>query len=510
MSSFHEARIALRQNEPAFAILLRQHRRATGYSQESLAERAGLSVGAIAALEQGRRRAPYRDTVRAIAKALALSGSLFYEFEEAAARERGRQRHDTSNLPASSSTLAERRQPGEPRAMFAHDRSRVSVDSSSAGRHAAWVGAVADAADAKYLRVPHGTWMREVAPWLEDARIAVSWALGDGGDPVLAGRILGGLRGVWRTSGLAAECRQWVDAVLPLINAREHPGLVSRLYRALAQSSTGVKRVEAALRAQKLAEYAGERVAISASLTMLTEGLYEVGHYARALETVNENARLIEREGLCDTLLYARTFYDRSLIFRAFGESDRILPELEAALRIARVTGDEWVSLDCQTISAECAFDSGAPKLAIARAEEILREANALGWDVFSVSSLNSIATYQLAIERTDDALAAAVRALALSRGRDAFGFDVAIQHLAAVAARRGRHSQAAILHGFVEASFDQKAYVQPERDQALQNSLLADLRRELDPEEFRALARVGQALTEDVVADLAMTAAAT
>ena len=61
--------------ETTFGELLRQYRRAAGYSQEGLAERAGLSVGAIAALEQGIRRAPHRDTVDAISDALGMPES---------------------------------------------------------------------------------------------------------------------------------------------------------------------------------------------------------------------------------------------------------------------------------------------------------------------------------------------------------------------------------------------------------------------------------------------------
>ena len=56
-----------------FSELLREQRRAAGYSQEDLAERAGLSVGAIGSLEQGLRRAPHRDTVKALADALDMS-----------------------------------------------------------------------------------------------------------------------------------------------------------------------------------------------------------------------------------------------------------------------------------------------------------------------------------------------------------------------------------------------------------------------------------------------------
>jgi predicted ATPase/DNA-binding XRE family transcriptional regulator len=77
-----------------FGELLRDHRRSAGYSQEALAERAGLSAGAIAALEQGLRRAPYRDTVEALVKALNLAGSALTEFEDSAASARRRNRNE--------------------------------------------------------------------------------------------------------------------------------------------------------------------------------------------------------------------------------------------------------------------------------------------------------------------------------------------------------------------------------------------------------------------------------
>jgi predicted ATPase/DNA-binding XRE family transcriptional regulator len=55
-----------------FGDLLRRHRRDAGLSQEKLAELAGLSVDAIAALERGRRRAPRAHTLRLLGDALHL------------------------------------------------------------------------------------------------------------------------------------------------------------------------------------------------------------------------------------------------------------------------------------------------------------------------------------------------------------------------------------------------------------------------------------------------------
>jgi WD40 repeat protein/transcriptional regulator with XRE-family HTH domain len=60
---------------PTFGELLRHYRLAANLSQQALAERAGLSVDAIAALERGRRTMPRFDTVALIADGLQLAPS---------------------------------------------------------------------------------------------------------------------------------------------------------------------------------------------------------------------------------------------------------------------------------------------------------------------------------------------------------------------------------------------------------------------------------------------------
>ncbi len=73
-----------------FGDLLRQYRTAAGFSQEHLADLAHLSAETIGALERGIRRAPYRDTVALISKALRLDEIARAEFEGAAHRGRAR------------------------------------------------------------------------------------------------------------------------------------------------------------------------------------------------------------------------------------------------------------------------------------------------------------------------------------------------------------------------------------------------------------------------------------
>lgn len=70
-----------------FGDLLRRHRRDAGLSQEGLAELAGLSVDAIAALERGRRRAPRPHTLRLLGDALKLGAPDRAQLTAAARRD---------------------------------------------------------------------------------------------------------------------------------------------------------------------------------------------------------------------------------------------------------------------------------------------------------------------------------------------------------------------------------------------------------------------------------------
>jgi transcriptional regulator with XRE-family HTH domain/tetratricopeptide (TPR) repeat protein len=80
------------------AELLRGFRTAVGLTQEQLAERSGLSVGAVATLETGRRRHPRATTLDALAEALGLSTLELDVLRTAAARPSGGA--DSESLPA--------------------------------------------------------------------------------------------------------------------------------------------------------------------------------------------------------------------------------------------------------------------------------------------------------------------------------------------------------------------------------------------------------------------------
>ena len=104
----------------ALSDVLRSYRLRAGLSQEELAERASVSAKAIGAIEQGLRKAPYRQTIVQIAQALRLSDADTALLVEAADRSRrlGGTRSGapaeavTSTLPRPMTTFIERPEVG--------------------------------------------------------------------------------------------------------------------------------------------------------------------------------------------------------------------------------------------------------------------------------------------------------------------------------------------------------------------------------------------------------------
>jgi predicted ATPase/transcriptional regulator with XRE-family HTH domain len=82
-----------------FGRLLRRHRRNAGLSQQALAERASLSTDAIGMLERGIRRAPYEQTIEALARALALNKRDGEALAAAARDGRSRSRRSLIRFP---------------------------------------------------------------------------------------------------------------------------------------------------------------------------------------------------------------------------------------------------------------------------------------------------------------------------------------------------------------------------------------------------------------------------
>ena len=89
----------LSDRQTSFGALLRRHRLAAGLTQEALAERAGMSVQAVSALERGVRRTPYASTIDLLAEALRLAPAEREELAEVARRRGHPRAEDPAHQP---------------------------------------------------------------------------------------------------------------------------------------------------------------------------------------------------------------------------------------------------------------------------------------------------------------------------------------------------------------------------------------------------------------------------
>jgi len=159
-----------------FAGLLRKLRTGAGLSQEALAERSLLSVDTISALERGRRRAPYRETVHMLADAMCLSKEGRETLETAARRKRSNKgtvagaaaaEHTpkwsavAGNLPHESTSFIGRERELSEIASIADEARLVTlVGSGGIGKSRASLQVARRISD----RFPDGTWLIEIGP----------------------------------------------------------------------------------------------------------------------------------------------------------------------------------------------------------------------------------------------------------------------------------------------------------------------------------------------------------
>jgi non-specific serine/threonine protein kinase len=168
---------------PEFGAQLRRYRERSGLSQEALADLTQLAATGVAALERGRRRRPYPDTVRRLADALALSPEERATFG-AAARPTGDSIAEAlRQTPMTNIKLPRTRLIGREQAVAA----LTELVAEQPGRLVTLTGiggsgktrlalAVAAAVGGRF---PGGTWLIELAPLTDPALVpeAVAAAL---------------------------------------------------------------------------------------------------------------------------------------------------------------------------------------------------------------------------------------------------------------------------------------------------------------------------------------------
>jgi len=370
--------------------------------------------------------------------------------------------------------------------------------------HAGWLATVADRGDELYPRVPRNRWLSEFGPEIDNARGALEWALNAGteGDALLAARIVGGLRGLWMSTERRVECRRWTEAALARVDAESHPLIAARLMRAHVQSIDGSAVLAAAEQAIPLFERIGDRRGL---ISLHAHVAWEYGLRGAFAEAEHSMARAFLLAGevrVQYSRQYARLLQARCLIRALARRLDEARIDCAAAVKLRDALGEEDLVVG---LYWEAFFEFADGK--VRRAAELLElcAGHARAQSKNPAGPLSELAAARIVLGEIEEAESAARDALELAHFEQLDSAWRAIQHLAAVAALRGRPRAAARLAGFVDAWCEQKGGFRGYYERATHDILAASLSEQLSADAIATLAAAGALLDFDRAVDEAL-----
>jgi predicted ATPase/transcriptional regulator with XRE-family HTH domain len=396
---------------------------------------------------------------------------------------------------------------------LAFDRLVASTEETAMRRrHAEWMAAFADRIDQTRASMSVAGLRAEVRPELENARSALEWSLGTGlaHDALLAGRIIGGLRTIWLTSGLRPECRRWAELAIGRIDENDHPVIVAPILRALIQATDDddelARWTERAVPVfERIADYTGLGMLFShASNRQLRRG-----DLASAERSTDRAARYFQHERADRRMPYAAFLQNRSAVLLGLGRYDEALADSEAQIAIHRAYGDDGGDV-AYTSLAEVHYVMGNTEEAARQMEHAFPRSASARVSRDSMFSFCRLALFRLALGDIDGAHGAARRSLACFQlPADDSMMDDMLLNFAIIAARRDDPRVAARLSGFTDAWRRKMLhYPLPRglRRQTADEQLADALSAALDPQAIDALRAEGARLTLDEAIALANT----
>ncbi|MBV8373953.1 MAG: tetratricopeptide repeat protein [Candidatus Eremiobacteraeota bacterium] len=367
---------------------------------------------------------------------------------------------------------------------------------------------LAERLETEFETKPETTWRGRAEPELENFRVALAWAFGADGDPLLGQRMTAALRPAWFLA--PSQGRRWVTTALERVQPDTPGRIVGRLELTAAHLDMLALKNGAA---QAAARRALDRLlplndvdGVAMAQLFLGGALGLLGDAAEA-EPMLQAALTTFRERGARREIGAALGYLGLTRVRT-GDLDGSRPLLSEALETYRAIGALRPATHMALTMAEVEYQSGDAEAAIRLAEEALENDRRL-LDLDSVVfDLCNLAAYLAALERWDESTSSAREALSLAREREIeLGSGLAIQHLAAAAAMRALEAdgsenelraRSARLIAYVDAQFEAAGYQRDYTDQQEYDRLTSALEKVLGNEVLALYARDGRTWTEE------------
>jgi predicted ATPase/DNA-binding XRE family transcriptional regulator len=210
-------------------------------------------------------------------------------------------------------------------------------------KHAQWVASFGDWVEAARMKMPNRRLRDEVDPELENARAALEWCARAGYQEygTIAGRIVGGLRTMWLTSGRKDECRRWAEDAIEAVDEDQYPEVVARILRALIQAVEGASMPAWAERALVLYERIGDRIASAQLQTHIAHRHACLGQTEAAARSIDDAARFFAENEAYRLMPYLSHLETRSMIRMRQGRLEDASADVAEGIVIAQRLGDD-------------------------------------------------------------------------------------------------------------------------------------------------------------------------
>jgi predicted ATPase/transcriptional regulator with XRE-family HTH domain len=394
--------------------------------------------------------------------------------------------------------------------VYALEKLDASDDRQSAARrHAEWVAAFLERASDASLRLATSRWLPLVEREMDNARIAVEWALSAEGDDVVACRIAG--NPPRRTATHDGERRRWVETALARLRDAEHPTIAARLWLTLSNLSYATHNLDAAQRACLLFEGLGDRVWLAVSLTSLVQGLICAGRLADATSAIDRALEILRELRMTRSPPFARALARQGEVFLSLGRYAEARALLVKSVALSDRLEDGYASYFARFTLAHLEFVEGNPSRTLALLQQCAEIAEREGSPFLVGLARANVADSRLALGDLDEAQVAAREALSFAlRMRWPLQILGEIHTFAIIATRRGDARCAARLRSYIMERSRVEGYQLEPAFQRTDEVLVAALREHLTEQQIESLGAEGALLDEDQAADMAFAVAHT
>ncbi len=363
-------------------------------------------------------------------------------------------------------------------------------------RHAKYVLSELSEADIAWESCASETWLGQYAPIVMDQRLALDWAVGDGGDSLTGLSITAVSGRLWRELSLRVEGARRIGAALAQLRPDTPAAIIARLRQGQALMHTDDQpelACEALEEAIGLYRRIGDRKRLGATLLLLAFLRFQLGQIDRVEAAAEEGRSLLQgtdsQRNLVQALEVEAALHAHHRRFEQARET------LGQALRLYEALGAERSALTTRSNLLDVALGSGDIAATIADGRGLaarLRGTPHTG--LLGIVLVNVVAALVRA-RHFAEAVQLAREAAPLLAGHKPL--SVVIEHLALACALQGRLQDAAMLIGFADHASTDRGWPRQPVEQFAIDQAQSVLEAGLPRDAIARLRQNGALLTE-------------